>query len=559
MTLQYESDWFGSTHIDPIEAFTNPNPITYTPNVGVKPGGGSSGAGGGSRVTEALMKPGGWSVRLREETPVEILRAIDWTVTPTAGFGHIFIFNAPVVPTEYADANLKSMAVYAGILREAPDARTIGGPGMIAWLGDETDKGAILETAITNTAANLATWITSIRPASLSAGTVTSPGGSYTGTFQWITPRQALDAVCAALGTEYRVNPAGTLDAAIAATLFGTTPTGFVTRRSEGREDYLGILASQLEQARDLDDYTTKIRTIAKTALGTASGAATPYKDINGNSVVWTRVVETPESDDANAAATALINLFSTTRKAVRLSSSTFAIPSTIEVGASVYVFDPRSGLVDTANQIYYAGETLYPVALRVYAYTWPIREGMGVAFRDGDGNWTDLTPWVQWDTGDTTIDVGGYPRTLNGDPSYAGSAANYPAVNEGGWTFYGTTWSGTIGNGTLTAWFRRNGSTVTGRIKLTWGSTTSHGGATQTFTLPLTPHADYTINFPVGTAVAHDSGVQAYTGTALIVSGSTICVFRDSNNTPVSNTAPMTFGTNDEVLIEFEYQSALT
>lgn len=545
---------FGLEHNDPIDAFPA---VAVTPNVGVRPGGGG-GSASGSSVSELLMKPGAWSVTLKEETPAEILRAIDWTVTAVAGFGHIYIFNTRVRPEEFTDANLKSIATYAGILLEAPTARSIGGPGMIAWLGDADDKGAILETAVTQSAATLQTWVNALRPASLSAGTSLN-SGSYTGTFQWITPRQALDAVCAALGYEYRVNPDGTLDANTAATLFGSTPTGFVTRRTEGREDYLGILATQLEQARDLIDYTTKVRAIAKTGLGTASGAATPYKDINGNSVVMTRVIETPEAEDANAAATALINKFSATRKGVRLSSSTFAIPSTIEVGASVYVYDPRSGLVDTANQVHFGGELLFPVSLRVYGYTWPIREGMGVAFRDGNGVWTDLTPWVEWGDGDTTIDVGGYARTLDGDPSYTGSGVVAPAVEEGRWTSYSPGWSGTVGNGTLTGRYRRIGTTVFYRFRLTWGSTTSHAAATQYCGVPIPP-VDLSQEEPAGLALCHNVGVTRHPGIGLWSPGGNGVFVSDCSTTQVvTNTVPFTWGSGDQLFVAGEYEAAIT
>lgn len=457
-------------------------------------------------VSEVLMKPGSWSLKLVESTPKSVLSALDWNQTATAGFGHIFIFKAPVKSTQFSDANLKSLALYAGILRERPDARTFGGPGMVAWLGDEDDKGDILETAVTQTAATLQTWVNALRPAALSAGTSLA-AGSYTGTFQWVTRRKALDAVCAALGYEYRVNPSGTLDANTVATLYGSTPTGFVTRRTEERSAYIGILANQLETGADLDDYTTKVRAIAKTGLGTASGAATPYKDINGNAVVITRVIETPEAEDANAAATALINRFSAQRKSVRLSSDTYAIHGSVKVGESVYVYDPRSGLVDTANQVHFSGQLTFPVSLRVYGYTWPIREGMGVLFRNGAGTWTDLTDWVEWDTGSTTIDVGGYQRTLSGDPSYSSHAGIMPAVEVGAWT----NWTPTVAQGASTniaktvnyARYRLIGSTCHFAFYL---SLTAAGtaGSDITVSLPVTP-APATL-YTVGAALYSDA-----------------------------------------------------
>lgn len=516
-------------------------------------------------VSEVLQKPGSWQLKLVESTPKSVLNALDWNQTATAGFGHIYIFKTPVRSSTFSDANLRDLAHYAGVLRERPDARTFGGPGLVAWLGDEDDKGDILETAVTQSAATLQTWVNALRPSSLSAGTSLN-SGSYTGTFQWVTRRKALDAVCAALGYEYRVNTDHTLDANTVATLYGSTPTGFVTRRTEERGAYTGILADILETGADLNDYTTKVRAIAKTGLGTASGPATAYKDVNGNDVVITRVIETPESEDANAAATALVNRFSSQRKSVQLSTDTYAIHGSVKVGESVYVYDPRSGLVDTSVQVHFGGQLLFPVSLRIYGMTWPIRRGMGVAFRNGAGTWTDLTDWVDWETGSTSLDVGGYARTLDGDPSYVGTAGIMPAVNEGGWTNYSVSVSGwALGNGTATGAYRRNGSTVTVRGKVTVGSTTTFGSR-------------LILNVPVAAATTQwEFGGMMLDTSAGVFSpamwriGDTVATRLEPfpmtglttvlsmNNSGLTSTSPWTWATGDEVHWLFEYESVLT
>ena len=481
-------------------------------------------------VSEVLMKPGSWSLRLVESTPKSVLNALDWNQTATAGFGHIFIFKSPVKTTQFTDANLRSLAHYAGILRERPDARTFGGPGMTAWLGDEDDKGDILETAVTQSAATLQTWVNALRPAALSAGTSLN-SGSYTGTFQWITRRKALDAVCNALGYEYRVNHNATLDANTVATLYGSTPTGFVSRRSEERGVYTGLLADTIEVGADLNDYTTKVRTIAKTGLGTATGAATAYKDINGNDVVITRVIETPEAEDANAIATLFVNRFSTQRKSLVMSTSTYAIHGNVKVGESVYVYDPRSGLVDTANQVHFGGQLTFPVSLRIYGMSWPIREGMGVAFRNGAGTWTDLTDWVQWETGQTTLDVGGYQRTLNGDPAYTSTADIMPAVDQGRWVAYAPTVdqgaSTNIANTVAYARYRRTGSTVTVSVRLAFSGTGSAGSAILA-DLPISC-AHTADSILVGSGLYHDNDGSQYRATAFTAtSGTQIALLRD-------------------------------
>lgn len=59
-----------------------------------------------------------------------------------------------------------------------------------------------------------------------------------------------------------------------------------------------------------------------------------------------------------------------------------------------------------------------------------------------------------------------------------------------GAWVAYTPTFSGTIGNGTLTGAWVRHGRLIHFRAGVTWGTTTSHAAATQTLTLPVTAQA---------------------------------------------------------------------
>lgn len=132
-----------------------------------------------------------------------------------------------------------------------------------------------------------------------------------------------------------------------------------------------------------------------------------------------------------------------------------------------------------------------------------------------------------------------------------------------GGLKTYSTTWSGTLGNGTLTSLYRQTDDWVEYVIKLIWGTTTSHAAANQTFTLPVTPHALWTVNFPVGLAQAHDAGLNAWSGQVLIVSGSTIVTggfqqFATGTSAGVAtNTVPFTWGNTDEMMIVGAYRAA--
>jgi hypothetical protein len=84
-----------------------------------------------------------------------------------------------------------------------------------------------------------------------------------------------------------------------------------------------------------------------------------------------------------------------------------------LQVGDYTWVYDPDSGLVDYTNEIVFRGQRINPAKLRVIELTWPVVQGMAVAYRDRSGVWYDLTDYVIWETGDTNIVVGGFNRSL--------------------------------------------------------------------------------------------------------------------------------------------------
>lgn len=127
-----------------------------------------------------------------------------------------------------------------------------------------------------------------------------------------------------------------------------------------------------------------------------------------------------------------------------------------------------------------------------------------------------------------------------------------------GAWTSFTTTWSGTLGNGTNSCSYMRVGRTVFYRIRIIWGSTTSHAAATQTFTLPVAPSGAYTQAHAIGIASALESGVGQLHGMATMTStASTIDVQVGGGSSKWSNTNPMTWGTNDIASIIGTYEAA--
>jgi len=385
-------------------------------------------------VTERLQKPGQFAVKLKANAPSSALAAV-------ALFDHIVITPTRLLPIGgYSDANILAQAIYTGVVTGEPDVDQIVGQGLGFWLGTDDGLGDILDTRVSNTAGTLSTWVTSLKPSSLSAGTVTNTGTTLTYQYQYVTRREALDHACRAMGAEWRIDSDFTLDAAAPATLHTnyTTPKAVITRKPEGSEGTTtGIMATDIVRATDIDGYTTKVYVIGKTgdeapfAVGTATGANV-YKDGLNNNVVMERLVNAPTEPSANvtAYAASVLALYSASRQAIRLSSDTYAASLRVKPGERVYVYDQRAGLVDTANQITWRGELITPVLLRCLALTWPIARGMGVYARRSGATptYTDLSDWVEFEDSATVWQVGTSDADANQDPTQLASA--YLGVN---------------------------------------------------------------------------------------------------------------------------------
>jgi hypothetical protein len=380
-------------------------------------------------VNEVLMKLGRWGFRLTAETPREVLDAIDY-------FGHVAISTGRVDPRVAGDSLLRS-ARYVGVVRTRQLAEadtgaesTIGGPGMAMWLGDEDGKGAVLENATPFASASFTSTVRALLPASgaVTEGTLHSVTGAYTNTHVYQDPRTAIDYVCSTFSgdsddpVEWRVNGDATLDAGKASQLYVTTPRCAIVRRSSGVDMQLRALAGKASTGRDADDYTTRVVLLASGIGGSvATGSAdinpglNGYKDLHGNTVVMTRLVSESATSSGNAAGRAqlALNRFSGLRTQLTLNTSEYDVKGDVAVGDAVWVWSPDVGLEDQNNEITHRGRRLHPVKLRLVEMTWPVVEGMSVAYRTKDGRWFDLTDYVKWESGSTSLVVGGFNRSL--------------------------------------------------------------------------------------------------------------------------------------------------
>jgi hypothetical protein len=131
------------------------------------------------------------------------------------------------------------------------------------------------------------------------------------------------------------------------------------------------------------------------------------------------------------------------------------------------------------------------------------------------------------------------------------------PTLN-GRWVNYSPTFVAiTPGNGTTVARYSRIGNTIIGYVKFTLGSTSSVTGQIQ-IPLPFTP-SNGTVNYAVQIG---DVGTAAFNAFGEM-SGANFYVYAVNaastygSNTSTSSTVPMTWTTNDFILLNFAYEVA--
>lgn len=504
-------------------------------------------------VYERVMSVGEWDLELVASTP--------WTTrNAVAAVGSQVIITPTWVPlANLTDAQMLAMSLFSGLVRRPGGAQLrVGGVGQAGWLGAEDGKGEIFESLVSQTAASLSTWVSAVRPASLTAGTVTSPGGTLTAAYQWVTPRQILDNVCERFGVEWRVRPNFTLDVGTPAVLYGASPAAIATPGETGREPSMLGVSARFAVTVDYDDWASKLILVGKGADYGAGGAST-LRDPQGNLLTWKTLVESPETPLGYEVDVATILLAQVSAAARQIEATTPAYAATFDVpvGSYLWLFDPDQDLVDTANRVTYRGVDMFPLLVRVYGCRWPVRSGMGVYARSNAGGgsitWTDLTPWVLWEDGDAVLEVGFPARVSSASLLSGGSSGLTVPLLQQPWESYTPTWtcnSGAnpaVGNGTLTGAWRRDGTTLHLRIHTVAGSTTTFGtGAFFYWSLP----AGMTVAAgapQTGGGQVLDSGVDRWGCTSVALAGDTK-VFMLFDNAEVGPATPIAApGTSDE------------
>lgn len=121
-------------------------------------------------------------------------------------------------------------------------------------------------------------------------------------------------------------------------------------------------------------------------------------------------------------------------------------------------------------------------------------------------------------------------------------------------WEPYTPTWSGTLGNGTISGKYMKIGRFFRAKVSLVWGSTTSHGGGAQTIGTPVTAVTNGEHN---GGARIIDTSASAQFYRHTFFTTTTAVAFATEAGVFVTGTSPMTWANGDSMHLAFSGESA--
>lgn len=441
--------------------------------------------------TSRLMAQGDWSLRLRDDTPQSILNQI---ATPYA----LVVITPGRIGTGgsgLSDATMLAAARYTGVLLRPGPQRELGGAGLAWFLGDDEARFG-LEAAVNGTR-SLSSWLTALMPSWLTAGTV-SGAGNVTGEFRWVSRRQAIDAVCQAFGVDWRLNPNLTYDVAATTTLWPATPSAILVRRQGPRE--LGPIqgvTGDVSIAFNWENYLSRVVAIGNTGRS-SSGGASAFFEPGGSALTINKIVSVPEAQPGTETVLAgqVLAQANSTVRTVSVSVSDYDLSGRLSVGGNVYLYDPEQGLVGS-TQVQYRGAMLRPAIARVIALTQPIERGMGVYIRNrtaSAASYVDLSEWVEWEAAGGQLEVGAPTMAIQ---------TQVPTAEIEAWTAWDTYTPSvngvTLGNGTVTGFYRRHGSLLSVTGRLTAGTTTAVGAGVYQVSLPAGYASPAGVRFQLG------------------------------------------------------------
>lgn len=346
-------------------------------------------------------------------------------------------------------ASSAAQAIYFGQIQKLDrNQSTLTGAGLAVLLGDQGGVGDIIKIADFTTGSldvedHVDTYVVGSTNG-LTKGTVGSDATTFPLEYRsGDTRRDILTAICDACDADYewRIDITdATFDVDTAANLF-TQDAVILTRDAGGRDGSITGLRAALElEETDWSDLTSEYIVDWNSGVnnGSSTNSITNMKNPAGGTLTreayTTNQARAPKPSntapgwahaawaiagqtEANQLAATLAGRTDDARLQIGVEIDEYAPTRFIKPGDTIYVYDPLLGIVNTSNQVQYRGEVTFPEQVRVLGMDWPLQEGMGVYHYRWNGSGMelaeDLTPWVAFETGTTSIEVGALRRTL--------------------------------------------------------------------------------------------------------------------------------------------------
>jgi hypothetical protein len=417
-------------------------------------------------IDERLHALGSWDVSLIEATPPSILQrlTLDETDNQNLGMATLVVTDARIDPVSLGSGDtgtayhpLFDAAIYCGVLWDIKERRRrLSGYGLSAWLGTPDDTGELwVGNAMTSSSNNarifeedsddVFDWMVNGGTKTAidgSGATVTLRSTSLYGSTSVSTPvvdvplfpepltrREVLNRVCTYTGWRYHITPQMVVRSGTPAGLFPTVRC--VVGTDIGTDpDLLTIRGEVVDWDESLDGYSNK-----RVSFDDNGGTYPPVTWAYPNSTPPTPDYYGPDGQGAHVVlrddhqqdenilqwGARMLTIAPGAAFPSRLITLS-GFPSSDSVrlipGESIWVYDPTVGLEDTSNEVRVGGEILHPAEVDLYGIVWPVVQDMGVYVVYYDQSTTDLdvidlTPYVAYEDGPTTLDVGAPHRVL--------------------------------------------------------------------------------------------------------------------------------------------------
>jgi hypothetical protein len=240
----------------------------------------------------------------------------------------------------------------------------------------------------------------------------------------FLTHRECLTLICEYVGWTWYVAPTGVVHAGEAADLF-PSPRAVVAADLDSDPAWWTIVSERISWEESLDGYANKVATFDTTVTPSVTLAypndavGTLSEDIYGPdgdpvvNIVRNDIIDQESVTEWRVRQQQTIAAREAILRRITIEGSVHEHGNHLTPGEPVWVYEPRAGLVDTANQIHVAGQTLHPVSVDLHAITWPVVRGMGVylVYYDQTAaalDHIDLSDVVVYEDGNaTTLEVG--------------------------------------------------------------------------------------------------------------------------------------------------------